>query len=100
MSYQVKIDDNGTPIQEGLERIHVVNVSTATTGEKTIAIPRGAYQVILKTVPVKASMRVNGYPDVIPIEQGEGFGSFNNLRELVINVEAVGTSPIVVLLFA
>lgn len=100
MGYVVKTDGNGRPIPDCIERIYMDTIPTTAVGTFTVELPtERVYQVVFKRVPVDATFSFNGFSEEIPIDEGEVFGVFQHLKELVIDVKEVGSSPIVVLLF-
>lgn len=95
--YAQKFDGNGLPIPtEMITSLKRVDVSlSANLTNFTVAVPSGAYGVIVKKAPIGFEGKFNG-GDSIPLAEGDVFSPFiNGISTLTVTTTSTNASPII-----
>jgi hypothetical protein len=97
MSFALKFDANNQPVT-AIEEIIPVKVAFDTTGIIDVSVPARSFAVAVKRVATAYSVEINiNDTGFFPLDEGDQFGNFLDLRSIQVRIEATDPDGMVLL---
>jgi len=97
MSFALKFDANNQPVS-AIEEIIPVKVDFDETGIIDVSVPARSFSVAVKRVATDYLVEINlNGTGFFPIDEGDQFGNFLDLRTIQIRIEATDPDGMVLL---